>query len=199
MDKWSSERSSDLLKDTQQKPEQDLHIFCQHNQIGWWKKMGLEAEIDRLRYWPFLRWSWSAWSSGVQSPHRCSPPWQQADSSGDNGMSWLLCAPAPTRKAHTSLEWSTGICYHTCSAHMPATDGLTIKEPRVKHLFKVLCPVREVCICVYGEGRERDSGFLLPEALWIFLLLVWCPPCFLSRDPRGFMGNLYNKIVNIRT
>lgn len=135
-------------------------------------KGDLGAEMNRQRHWPFLRWSWSAWSSGVQSPHPCSPPWQQVDSCGDNGMSWPLYAPAPTRKAHTSLGWSTGICCRTCSPHMPAIDGLTMKAPRIKHLFKALCSVREVCIvvCVGWGGGVRGSGLLLSEDLLIFLL-----------------------------
>lgn len=170
-----SERSSDSLKVTQQRPEQDLGTLCQHHQTRWSKEMVLGAEVDRPWHWPFLRWSWSAWSSRARSPRRCSPPWQQADSSGDNGMSWLLCAPAPTRKAHTSLGWSTGICYHTCSPHMPATDGLTMKLPRVKHLFKALCPVRQV----QGAQASSYQGFINFSIICFVI-----SPHYLSRDPR---------------
>lgn len=39
---WTgSERSSDLLKVTQQRPEEDIGTLCQHHQTGWSKEMGL--------------------------------------------------------------------------------------------------------------------------------------------------------------
>lgn len=144
---------------------------------------GLGTATGRPRHWPFPKWSWSAWSSGARSPHQCSPPWQQADSSGDNGMSWLLCAPAPTRKARTSLGWSIGICYHTCSPHMPATDGLTIKSD----MWSSLCAL-----------WERWKGLRLPLTRGLIIFSITClviSSCYLSRDLRQFMGNMYNKII----
>lgn len=134
-----SERSSDLLKVTRDNKCALLaNVIRQDDQRRWARRLKWGP-----RHWPFLRWSWSAWSSGARNPHQCSPPWQQADSSGGSGMSWLPCAPAPTKKARTSPGWSTDIYYHTCSPRMPVKDGVTMRALRVAQ-FKALCPGRQV-------------------------------------------------------
>lgn len=55
---------------------------------------------------------------------------------------------------------------------MPATDGLTMKAPRIKTFVQgfVLCERGVYVVCVSLGGDGRSSGLLLSEDLLIFLL-----------------------------